>query len=142
MFVFSGGATEGAGHAYFAAYLTGSFRGTSRFDGGHRTARCSGDSQPLAMAAPPTQRRFAHRNLLHQRVHLILGPIPVLHREGVERQVLDPQLARGSDDHPGGLRPGAVALDPRQVPRDVVTMNSQALLQLDDEEVEVALVPE
>jgi regulator of nucleoside diphosphate kinase len=34
----------------------------------------------------------------------------------------------------------AVVVDPRQVPRDVVTMNSQALLQLDDEEVEVALV--
>ena len=34
----------------------------------------------------------------------------------------------------------AVVVDPRQVPRDVVTMNSRALLQLDDEEVEVALV--
>jgi len=34
----------------------------------------------------------------------------------------------------------AVVVDPRQVPRDVVTMNSRALLQLDDEEVEMALV--
>src|SRR6218665_1418870 len=31
-------------------------------------------------------------------------------------------------------------VDPRQVPRDVVTMTSRALLQLDDEDVEVALV--
>ncbi len=34
----------------------------------------------------------------------------------------------------------AIVVDPRQVPRDVVTMNSRALLQLDDEEVEVVLV--
>ena len=34
----------------------------------------------------------------------------------------------------------AIVVDPRQVARDVVTMNSRALLQLDDEEVEVALV--
>ncbi|MBX3637508.1 MAG: GNAT family N-acetyltransferase [Rubrivivax sp.] len=34
----------------------------------------------------------------------------------------------------------AIVVDPRQVPRDVVTMNSRALLQLDDEPVEVALV--
>lgn len=34
----------------------------------------------------------------------------------------------------------AVVVDPRQVPRDVVTMNARALLQLDDEEQEVALV--
>lgn len=34
----------------------------------------------------------------------------------------------------------AVVVDPLQVPHDVVTMNSRALLQVDDEEVEVALV--
>lgn len=34
----------------------------------------------------------------------------------------------------------AIVVDPRQVARDVVTMNSRALLQVDDEEVEVALV--
>lgn len=34
----------------------------------------------------------------------------------------------------------AVVVDPRQVPRDVVTMNSRVLLRLDDEELEVALV--
>jgi regulator of nucleoside diphosphate kinase len=34
----------------------------------------------------------------------------------------------------------AIVVDPGQVPRDVVTMNSRALLQLDDEEVEVTLV--
>ncbi|MEF7616660.1 GNAT family N-acetyltransferase [Aquincola sp. MAHUQ-54] len=34
----------------------------------------------------------------------------------------------------------AIVVDARQVPHDVVTMNSRALLQLDDEEVEVALV--
>ena len=34
----------------------------------------------------------------------------------------------------------AIVVDQRQVPRDVVTMNSRALLQLDDEEVEVVLV--
>lgn len=34
----------------------------------------------------------------------------------------------------------AIVVDPRQVAEDVVTMNSRALLQVDDEEVEVALV--
>ncbi len=34
----------------------------------------------------------------------------------------------------------AIVVDPAQLPRDVVTMNSRALLQLDDEEMEVALV--
>ena len=34
----------------------------------------------------------------------------------------------------------AIVVDPRQVPRDVVTMNSRAFLELDNEEVEVALV--
>ena len=34
----------------------------------------------------------------------------------------------------------ALVVDPRHVPHDVVTMNSRALLQLDDAEVEVALV--
>jgi regulator of nucleoside diphosphate kinase len=34
----------------------------------------------------------------------------------------------------------AIVVEPRRMPRDVVTMNSRALLQLDDEEVEVALV--
>jgi regulator of nucleoside diphosphate kinase len=34
----------------------------------------------------------------------------------------------------------AIVVDSRQVPMDVVTMNSRALLQLDDEEIEVALV--
>lgn len=34
----------------------------------------------------------------------------------------------------------AIVVDPRRVPRDVITMNSRALLRLDDEDVEVALV--
>ena len=34
----------------------------------------------------------------------------------------------------------AIVVDPRQVPEDVVTMNSKALLQVDNKEVEVALV--
>jgi regulator of nucleoside diphosphate kinase len=34
----------------------------------------------------------------------------------------------------------AIVVDPREVAEDVVTMNSKALLQVDDEEVEVALV--
>ena len=34
----------------------------------------------------------------------------------------------------------AIVVEPRHVARDVVTMNSRALLQLDDEEIEVALV--
>ncbi len=34
----------------------------------------------------------------------------------------------------------AIVVDPRQVPQDVVTMNSRALLLLDDEALEVALV--
>jgi regulator of nucleoside diphosphate kinase len=34
----------------------------------------------------------------------------------------------------------AIVVDPRQVPQDVVTMNSVALLHLDEEEVEAALV--
>ena len=33
--------------------------------------------------------------VLHQRVHLVLGPVPVLDRERVEREILDPQLAGG-----------------------------------------------
>lgn len=31
-------------------------------------------------------------------------------------------------------------VEPQQVPHNVITMNSRALLQLDDEEIEVALV--
>ena len=34
----------------------------------------------------------------------------------------------------------AIVVDPRQVPEDVVTMNSRTLLHVDDEEREVALV--
>ena len=34
----------------------------------------------------------------------------------------------------------AIVVDPHQVAQDVVTMNSRALVQLDDEKVEVALV--
>ena len=34
----------------------------------------------------------------------------------------------------------AIVVDPRQVAQDVVTMNSRALVQLDDEDVEVSLV--
>ncbi|MCV2216918.1 bifunctional GNAT family N-acetyltransferase/nucleoside diphosphate kinase regulator [Thauera sp. Sel9] len=34
----------------------------------------------------------------------------------------------------------AIVVDPRQVAEDVITMNSKALLEVDDEEVEVALV--
>jgi len=34
----------------------------------------------------------------------------------------------------------AKIVDQREIPRDVVTMNSQALLRLDDEEIEVSLV--
>ena len=34
----------------------------------------------------------------------------------------------------------AVVVEPQQVPSNVVTMNSRALVQLDDEEIEVALV--
>lgn len=34
----------------------------------------------------------------------------------------------------------AIVVEPRQVPQNVVTMNSRTLLQLDDEEMEVALV--
>ncbi|MFI8980795.1 bifunctional GNAT family N-acetyltransferase/nucleoside diphosphate kinase regulator [Ectopseudomonas khazarica] len=34
----------------------------------------------------------------------------------------------------------AIVVEPQQVPHNVITMNSRALLQLDDEEIEVALV--
>ncbi len=34
----------------------------------------------------------------------------------------------------------AIIVNPQQVPRDVITMNSKALLQLDDEDMEVSLV--
>ncbi len=34
----------------------------------------------------------------------------------------------------------ALIVDPRQVPQDVITMNSKALLQLNDEDIEVSLV--
>ena len=36
--------------------------------------------------------------IFHQRVHLVLGPVPVLDRKRVEREILDAQFARGADD--------------------------------------------
>lgn len=40
----------------------------------------------------------------------------------------------------GGELSRAVVVDSQQVPRDVITMNSKALLQLNDEDMEVSLV--
>lgn len=40
----------------------------------------------------------------------------------------------------GGELSRAVVVDSQQVPRDVITMNSKALLQLNDENIEVSLV--
>ena len=42
--------------------------------------------------------------IFHQRVHLVLGPVPVLGRKGVEREIFDAQFARGADDDARGFR--------------------------------------
>ncbi len=49
----------------------------------------------------------------HQRRDLALRPLPVLDREGVERQHLEAQPGRGLDRLAHGLDAGAVALDAR-----------------------------
>jgi hypothetical protein len=53
--------------------------------------------------------------ILHQRIHFILGPIPVLDRKGVEREILDAKFAGDLDDGARGLGTLAVALDTGQV---------------------------
>ncbi|MCC6250445.1 MAG: GNAT family N-acetyltransferase [Rubrivivax sp.] len=69
---------------------------------------------------------------------------------GSEIRVTEPDLARLRDlvalEAPSDIFEleheieRAVVVDPRQVPRDVVTMNSRARLQLDGDDVELALV--
>ena len=49
--------------------------------------------------------------IFHQRVHLLLRPVPIFGGKGVEGQVFDAQLAGVADDGAGGFRPLAVALD-------------------------------
>jgi hypothetical protein len=53
----------------------------------------------------------------HQRHHLELRPLPVLRREGVQRQDVDAEPRRRLDRVAHGLDAGLVAADPRQVAR-------------------------
>src|SRR5262245_26860298 len=52
----------------------------------------------------------------HQRRHLGHGALPVLDREGVEREHLDPEARRRLDDVADRFDPGAVPLDAREMP--------------------------
>src|SRR5215469_1723711 len=53
--------------------------------------------------------------VFHQRVHLVLGPVPVLDGKRVESQVLDSKLAGGADDYAGGFSPRPMTLNSRKV---------------------------
>jgi hypothetical protein len=52
--------------------------------------------------------------VLHQRIHFVLGAVPVLDGKGVERQVFDARLARGAHDGADGLDAVAMPLHARQ----------------------------
>ena len=54
--------------------------------------------------------------VLHQGIHLFLGPIPILDGKGIEREILDAQFAGGADDGARGLRSRPMAFDAGQVP--------------------------
>ncbi len=71
-------------------------------------------------------------------------------REGASNHVADIHITEFdkerltsllASEHPSAVfeLERAIVVEPRQVPQNVVTMNSRTLLQLDDEEMEVAL---
>ena len=80
--------------------------------------------------------------LLRERPAAHIAPIHITEADRARlRRLLDLDIERGADifelEHEIER---AIVVDPRQVPDDVVTMNSKALLQVDDEPREVALV--
>lgn len=58
----------------------------------------------------------------------------------LEKMSKNSQAPDKSVDKLEGELSRAVVVDSQQVPRDVITMNSKALLQLNDENIEVSLV--
>ena len=54
--------------------------------------------------------------VLHQRIDLVLGAVPVLDGEGVEGEILDTRLARRAHDGAHGFRSLPVPLDAREMP--------------------------
>lgn len=54
--------------------------------------------------------------IFHQRIHFILGSIPILRRKRVKRQVFDAEFSCGPDDDPCGFRPRPMPLHARQMP--------------------------
>ena len=52
--------------------------------------------------------------IFHQRVHFIFGPVPVLGRKSVEREIFDADFARRADDFARGIRAAPMTLDARQ----------------------------
>lgn len=93
----------------------------------------------------PTMKCFA---MSAQRYLRLLRESPAAHASAIHITEIDKvrlrslvELERGSGifelEHEIER---AIVVDPRQVAKDVVTMNSRALLEVDDEEVEVALV--
>ena len=52
--------------------------------------------------------------IFHQRIHLVLGPVPVLGGKGVEREILDAEFPRRADDFARRIRAAPVPLDARQ----------------------------
>jgi len=93
----------------------------------------------------PTLQCFAmgsarYRRLLRERGAGEAGDIRIT---GIDQARLRQVVASGQASDVFELEheiERAIVVDARQVPRDVVTMNSRALLRLDDEDLEVALV--
>ena len=59
-------------------------------------------------------RRFGFEivdEIFHQRVHFVLGAIPVFRRERVKREILDAEFTGGTDDGAGGFGALPVAFD-------------------------------
>ena len=54
--------------------------------------------------------------IFHQRIHLVLGPVPVLGGKGVEREIFDAEFAGGADDFARRIGATPVPLDAGQMP--------------------------
>lgn len=99
----------------------------------------------LPDGATPTLKSYAmtaQRYLQHLREGTV-GDSCEIHITEIDQARLRDLVALEQDAHVVDLEheiERAVVVDPRQVTCDVVTMNSRALLHLDDEAVEVALV--
>ena len=99
----------------------------------------------LPDGATPTLRSYAMTSA-HYLQHLragTMGDSCQIHITEVDQARLRDLVALELDAHVVDLEheiERAIVVDARQVARNVVTMNSRALLQLDEEELEVALV--